>query len=222
MDLLWVDVLGHQRGGHGFLVDSDAHAATVLGDLVSVLAAIVKDRDGAEVVVPPRIVLVDKIGGFAVGKVLEVVPLAAQHPEDLAGGPGDVRDAVRVSGRDEIVPFVVLGNAVDVIPIKCRIAGFLVCFIQCVMLRSTPFKEQMASRQVDFLDQAVPYRTVLLATNGGEIVGYGLVHGYQNSTILGDETLVQIAVKTIHPTELVNLFVAGIKLERHLISSRFS
>ena len=180
VEVVRVDVLGHDPRRHVPLVELDPEAPRGPGVAVEVVDAVVEDGDGLLVGRPARVVLELEVGGVAPGQVLEHVHLAAQDPEHLAAPPVDVRQAVHVPARHQVVAPRVLVDAVQVEVVPPHAVDALVVVRvrgpQRVEHHGPPLEEEVPRLDVDLLDHAVPHRPLVVLPDFAEVAVVELVH----------------------------------------------
>src|SRR5215207_7949514 len=186
-------VFANEPRAHGILVDLDYDGA---GLLVLVHPTVVEDRYDA-VGVAAGVVLV--VGASSQTHV-EVAPLPAKPPGDLARLAVDLVDGGSPTGRDEQVFVIIYVYGIDVEVVERRLEirwWFVIRLLKGHVLQAVPLKEHLAGLDVDLLDYPVEHSAVRRAPYGGQIPRHLTVDRDQRRVLGRDEELVVVALVSV-------------------------
>src|SRR5215207_5718458 len=186
-------VFANEPRAHGILVDLDYDGA---GLLVLVHPTVVEDRYDA-VGVAAGVVLV--VGASSQTHV-EVAPLPAKPPGDLARLAVDLVDGGSPTGRDEQVFVIIYVYRVDVRVVEIRLEirwWFEIRLLKGHVLQAVPLKEHLAGLDIDLLDYPVEHSAVRRTSYGGQIPRHLTVDRDQRRVLGRDEELVVVALVAV-------------------------
>src|SRR5215212_1100068 len=175
-------VLAYQAGLHGVFVDPDHGAA---GLFHRVLAAVVEDCDGSAGMASSG-VLVEEL---RVWPHLEVAPLTAEAPDDVARLAVDLEESGGRAGREEQVVLVEYVYRVEVEVIV--VAGLVLREFD--VIQAVPLEEHLPGLYVYFLDYSVQHRGISGPTHRGQVTVHPMVDGDQRGVLGGDQELVVVS-----------------------------
>lgn len=187
----------------------------------NVVGVVVEQRQRV-VALPCDVVLPGEVR--RVVKVLEVVVLAAQLPDDLAGLPAHTHHGVHVARRDDVVPVLGLVDAVDMEEVEGIFLGLAVSILavriavyvgHADVVGGAPFKQQLTRLDVDFLEQAVLDPAFFAKFEVGAVGFVFVVDGDEGGALWRDAELVRVPLQMLADRSYsIRDFVRRVQLAR--------